>query len=173
MCMFIWGLKFIILCSGIPGSQPEPMGGLCECVSVAARWYERGRDTFLSSSLSLRAVTGRGESIPFDIFPSCAYFLNKGFVITFICSTDVKALKATVDSLFVLLLGQYLMFLLEAYLLQGPVAVQVRTCQFPTVQQSTTRCHSVSSWTLEWCCSCLSHQDVEQTKAMTEPLFEK
>ena len=22
-------------CSGIPGSQPEPMGGLCECVSVA------------------------------------------------------------------------------------------------------------------------------------------
>ena len=21
-------------CSGIPGSQPEPMGGLCECVSA-------------------------------------------------------------------------------------------------------------------------------------------
>ena len=38
-------------CSGIPGSQPEPMGGLCECVSAAARRYERGRDTFLSSAL--------------------------------------------------------------------------------------------------------------------------
>ena len=37
-------------CSGIPGSQPEPMGGLCECVSAAARRYERGRDTFLSSA---------------------------------------------------------------------------------------------------------------------------
>lgn len=41
-------------CSGISGSQPEPMGGLCECVSAAARRYERGRDTFLSSARSAR-----------------------------------------------------------------------------------------------------------------------
>ena len=41
-------------CSGIPGSQPEPMGGLCECVSAAARRYERGRDTFLSSARAAR-----------------------------------------------------------------------------------------------------------------------
>lgn len=66
------------------------MGGLCECVSAAARRYERG-GTHCSARLCLRAATGRGESILFDIFPSCAYFLNKGFVITFICPTFWRA----------------------------------------------------------------------------------
>ena len=100
--LFIYFNQFIDIiyqkyfCSGIPGSQPEPMGGLCECVSAAARRYERGRDTFLSSSLSLHAATGRGESISFDIFPSCAYFLNKGFVITFICSTFWRARRPNI-----------------------------------------------------------------------------
>ena len=46
-----------------------------------------GGGTHSSARLCLRAATGRGESILFDVFPSCAYFLNKGFVITFICST--------------------------------------------------------------------------------------
>ena len=48
-----------------------------------------GGGTHSSARLSLRAATGRGESILFDIFPSCAYFLNKGFVITFICPTPL------------------------------------------------------------------------------------
>ena len=45
------------------------------------------------------------------------------------------------------LLGQYLMFFLGAYLLQGPVALLIHAHQFPKVQQCITGCHSVSSWT--------------------------
>jgi len=62
---------------------------------------------------------------------------------------NVKALKASIGVFFMVLFGQYLMFLLEAYLLQGPVAVQVQACQFPKVQQSTMGCHDVCSWTVE------------------------
>jgi len=47
------------------------------------------------------------------------------------------------------LLGQHLMFFLEAYLLQGPVAVLIHARQFPKVQLCTTGCHDVSSWTLK------------------------
>jgi len=57
-------------------------------VCVRRRDGTNGGGTHSSARLSLRAVTGRGESIPFDIFPSCAYFSNKGSVITFICSTE-------------------------------------------------------------------------------------
>ena len=58
-----------------------------------------GGGTHSSARLSLHAVTRRGESIPFDIFSSCAYFSNKGSVIAFVCSTaphckkDIKALE--------------------------------------------------------------------------------
>ena len=52
-----------------------------------------GGGTHSSARLSLRAVTGRGESIPFDIFPSCAYFSNKGSIITFICSTTSNKMR--------------------------------------------------------------------------------
>lgn len=41
------------------------------------------------------------------------------------------------------------MFFLEAYLLQGPVAVLIHARQFPKVQHCITGCHDVSSWTLE------------------------
>jgi len=59
-------------------------------VSVWVRWRggTNGGGTHSSARLCLRAATGRGELILFDIFPSCAYFLNKGFVITSICSTE-------------------------------------------------------------------------------------
>ena len=55
--------------------------------------------THSSAHLSLRAVTGRGESIPFDIFPSCAYFSNKGSIITFIYSTMAGTLYTGFRSL--------------------------------------------------------------------------
>jgi len=82
-------------CSGIAGSQPEPMGALCECVSAAARRYERG-GTHCSARLCLRAAAGRGESILLGIFPSCAYSLNKGFAIAFICSTFWRARRPNI-----------------------------------------------------------------------------
>jgi len=63
---------------------------------VRRRGGTNGGGTHSSARLGLRAATGRGESILFAIFPSCAYFLNKGFVITFICPTMSKDLSATV-----------------------------------------------------------------------------
>lgn len=103
--------------SGIPPSQPEPTGGLRECVSV---WKAPllSLQSFLCSlsprgSLSLppaplsggAMVQTRGGthcsaryhcsllpggvriSIPFAIFSSCSYFSKKGSVVAFVCST--------------------------------------------------------------------------------------
>ena len=46
---------------------------------------------------------------------------------------------------FTVLLGQYSMFFLEAYLFQGPVALLIRALQSPKVQQCVTGCRDVSS----------------------------
>ena len=65
-----------------------------------------GGGTHCSARRGLRAATGRGESILFHIFPSCAYFLNKGFVITFICSTVSKDSLSEHNSTLSLCLGR-------------------------------------------------------------------
>ena len=57
-------------------------------VWVRRRGGTNGGETHSSARLSLHAATGRGESILFDIFPSCAYFSNKGSIITFILASQ-------------------------------------------------------------------------------------
>ena len=59
-----------------------------------------GGGTHSSARLSLCAVTGRGESIPFDIISLCVYFSNKGSVIAFICSTGCMVVVGTEWSFF-------------------------------------------------------------------------
>ena len=88
--------SLVTVCSGIPGSQPEPVGGLCECVSAAVRRYERGRVIFLSSSLSTLLPGGVSQFL-FDIFSSSAYFSNKGSVIAFTSSTVCHMCLSTLD----------------------------------------------------------------------------
>jgi len=65
-------------------------------VWVRRRGGTNGGGTHSSAQLCLRAATGRGELILLGIFPSCAYFLNKGFAIAFICSTFWRARQTNI-----------------------------------------------------------------------------